>query len=182
MWGTILVLPDPESYAVMTVPEHPLIYLLSEKTQLKGRNLPITKDMYKASRGLPGSFEFTAEQANALRNNAYSESKVRKAAWESWNGGDIELTDAYVADVENSTECNFNESAMGIWMPRSKGGRLLYVGRVDGNYWSYAAGYNDLADDTGHLYGEVAELQDVAKKIADAKAWAAQFPGLEQRL
>jgi hypothetical protein len=55
----ILVLPDPKSDAVMTVLEYPLIYLLSENTQLERRNLPITKDMYEASRKLEGSFEFT---------------------------------------------------------------------------------------------------------------------------
>jgi len=176
-----LVLPNPESDAVMTVPEHPLVYLLSGNTQLEGRNLPITKDMYEASRELECSFEFTPEQANALRNKPYSEPKLRRAAWESWNGGDTELTDAYVADIERSIGYKFDESAMGIWIPQSKGGRLLYVNWVDGDR-SDAYGIIDLGNGNGRLLGVAAEPQDVSKKVEDAKTWVAQFEGLEKKL
>ena len=178
-----LILPDPNSDAVMTVPEHPLIYLLSGYIQLENRQkLPITEDMYEASRELEGSFEFTAEQANGLRNNLYSQPKIRRQAWESWNKGDTELTDAYVADVEKSRGYKFDESAMGIWLSNNKGGRLLRVDRVDIMNGSNAVGDSDMHDNYCHLFGEVAEPQDVARKIEKAKNWVRQFKGLEERL
>jgi len=202
-----LVLPDPNSNAVMTVPEHPLIYVLSENTELEennipitkieeelikklsyrfirseGRNLPITKDIYEASRELPYSFEFTIEQANELRNKPYSQPKVRRAAWESWNKGNLKLLDDYIKDIKKSIRCKFNKYAMGIVMPQNNGGRLLYVDCV--HFWnkSNADCGSCLSVYYGQLFGEVAEPHDVSKKIEEAKAWAKQFPDLEGRL
>ena len=176
-----LILPDPKSNALMTVPEHPLVYLLSGNTRLEDGKLPITRDMYEASRKLPYSFEFSAEQVNALGNRPYDLPKVRRAAWESWNCGDTELTDAYIIDVEKSIGYKFKD-AMGRFISESKGGRLLCVGVVDGDSGSDAGGDFSINSDGSKLFGEVAEPQDVARKIEKAKNWVRQFPGLEERL
>ena len=156
------VIPDPESDAVRFSPENQLIYRLNKNTELEGRNLPITSEQYYKSDG----FTLTPEQANALRNNPYDQPILRRHFWEeSVAEGDVQLTKDYIDNVEKRTGYKFEKNAMGIFLPSTKGVRLLYVWGVDDYVRSGAIGDDDLGSDDGRLVGEVAEPQVVAKKI-----------------
>ena len=154
------VLPNPRGDDVKLDRDCPLVYRFTPKTELDPRNLAITQDQYELNTG----FKLTVKQANELRSNSYVLPKVRRAFWEDQFEGDVQLTRDYIADVEQTTGLKFDENAMGLWLPRSKGMRLLGVDRVDDDYWSGASGGSGL-DSDGRLVGYVAEPQLVAQKM-----------------
>lgn len=155
----VAVLPEPKGDSVKFSPEHSLIYGLTPETILNPFNLNFEQEVFDSAEG----FILTAEKANKLRNNAYSLPNVRRAFWEAGLDGNVQLTKDYITDVEKSTGYKFDESAMGLWLPRSKGMRLLAVGSFGGNGRSGALG--SLVDYDGRLVGYVAEPQVVAKKM-----------------
>ena len=156
------VISDPDSDAVVISPDNFLIYKLTPETRLVNSNLPITPTQYAQSQG----FRLTADQVRTLRDNAYNLPKLRRQFWEECAAeGDTKLAVDYIGDVERTTGLNFNENAMGLYVPSSKGLRLLGVNSVDGNNRSNANGYDDLGDDYGRLVGVAAEPQFVAQKM-----------------
>ncbi len=149
---SLAVLPDPNSDEVIFSNRPPLIYQLNEDTRLVGGNLEFDGDVYAEAK--KSGFTINASDANTLRNNTYALPKLRREAWEFFAEGDTEITEAYAADVTKTTRLEFDK-VMGLYLPRSKGLRLLYVWRLGGR--SNANGDGSLADDNGRLVGEAPE-------------------------
>ena len=154
------VIPNPEGNEVKLVNEHPLIYTLTPKTKLVGSNLPVTVEQYEEIKGR----ELTREQANALRNDIYALPNLRRQIWEEdFFEGDVELTNDYIADVEETTGRKFERDVMGLYLPLNKGLRSWCVGWL--SLRSDAGGNLNLGNASGRLVGVAAEPQLVAQKM-----------------
>lgn len=160
------VLSDPSGDEVKYSKEHPFTFSLTPETELNNDdNLPLTQKEYDLSEG----FTLSREQANALRNNIYAVPKVRREAWNSFADGDEKLVDDYINFVEQTTGYKFEKSAMGLYIPSSKGLRLLFIRGVVGFGKSDAFGDGRLGEDNGRLVGVATESQLVGQKITEAK-------------
>ncbi len=163
----LAVLPDPNSDEVTFSHRHPLICTLNEKTRLVERNLnektrlvernlKIDGDVYAEAK--KNGFIIKAPDAKILRNKPYNLPHLRREVWEFFTEGDTAITDAYVADVTETVGLGFNE-VMDLYLPSTKGLRLLSVSAVEDSGRSDAGGYGSLGNDDGHLVGEALEVQ-----------------------
>lgn len=129
-----------------------LINSLNPETEsaLQRGSLPVSADYYQAVR--KNGFVIASSVANSLRNNAYSEKKVREAFWDYVAEGDARLVMDNLALVQKRKgEDMKDRMGLGLWLSSNPGLRLLCVGSVDDDS-SYAYG-----DYSGRLVGVASE-------------------------
>lgn len=148
----LCVVPNPDVDEIKLVHGHPLIYSLNDKTKLVQGAMPVSQDQYQTTNGLV----LTPSEVTEFRNNRYALPKKRKEIFEFAADGNTELATEYREDVCKSLGFDFN-NVMGIYLPTTKGLRLLCVGAVDGVRSSAIGGYYLGYDGNGRLVGVAPE-------------------------
>ncbi|MBS3137505.1 hypothetical protein J4232_03665 [Candidatus Woesearchaeota archaeon] len=168
----ICIVPNPDADEIKFTHGHPVMDALNKKTELVKGAIPVSNEQYHA---ITDGLVLSASEVAAFRNNVCASPQRREEIWEFFAGGDTNLTQKYKTDVCNSLNLNF-DSVMDIYVPPTKGMRLLCVGSVGGR--SYANGYSSLDDGSGRRVG-VAPVAPVLVSACEAPRENGALPDLE---
>jgi len=169
----VAVIPDPSGSEVKYVLNHPLIATLAKNTKLVKGALPIDQDDYNNHDG----FIITGEQADAFKANSNANPDLRRELFK-YLFKYKDLAQEYEEDVIRSLGNPSFDQVMGVYIPDTKGLRLLCVEsigiyiRSNGN-GNYALDYN-----YGRLVG-VAQEVSVQIDVRGAQRKNGTTPNIE---
>jgi hypothetical protein len=165
---SLAVIPNPEGDEVKLCHNVPSIYGINAESKLKDGALKINQEFYDNAEGLT----LTGSEVKKFSEKNYSQPKTREKVWEHFAEGDTKLSKEYKDFVCKKLNLSFDE-VMGLWMPQTKGLRLLCVGSVDDDNRSYADCDYILGNYDSRLVGVRApEAQVVARENLGAKVQA----------
>lgn len=121
----VAVVPNPSGDEIKFVHAHPIIYTLKADTALERGAFPPAQEHYDGHDG----FVLSGSEVSEFRNDNYALPSRRRAFWEFLAEGDAKLAKDYEQDVCQTLDLTFDE-VMGLWLPNTKGLRLLGVGAV----------------------------------------------------